>query len=887
MADTLPLKKLAEISRTGNKYPAMKLVGSNFETAAVLSKLVKDRNPSKFTTSDARSYYNLDYSEQEQLSKEVIQKIKNAENIMQLFPDLELAAQILISSILSPKDMVSTEVIYKYDRTIMPAALSAQIISLIEEEMSLYYKFKEILPDIIREALFVSGAYVKAIIPESAIDEIINNPAVMATESFSEILEKPSIGFLGSPIDSSHTQVTMESIRGSIGGFKGPYDDHLYLTAEDIGRHRAAASTLSNLITVTDNFKYLKLPSALKALASKNARNSIRKTAMESNGAIKYTDTEVENMFFKRPSTREVPFVAVNTKDTAVRVSVGRPMDIKIPTEATIPVHVPGDPKEHIGYFILLDEEGNPIIFNNVMNGCDFSQLNSTDNQISTMLGARARRNLMGSSRTQLNIQDYTMAYKGIVEGDLLRRLKNGIYGRKLEISASDHIYQIMLSRTLASQFTKLLYIPAELITYFAFNYTSDGLGKSLLEDLKVLTSLRAILLFAKVNAMAKNSIAVTHVNMTLDPDDPDPMKTIEVGMHEVMKLRQQQFPLGINTPTDLVDWIQKAGLEFTFDGHPGIPQTKLEFESKNFQHQMPDNELDEILRKQTIMAFGLSPETVDNGFASEFATTVVTNNILLSKRVLQWQDKLTPKMTQYVQHIIANDYVIRERLAELIKPELAQIDRYLDAEEKAMRDDNEAKFIDYLIDLYAENLIVALPRPDVTSIETQSQAFQQQEEALDKALEYWVSSTFMTTEIAGEFANMVDAVKASLKAYFMRQWMSENGFMSQLADITSTNEEDKPIIDLNEISKDHMEGVMRTALQYIESLKNARIAANKDIENMDVEGSGPMDTSSSDSDSGSDEGMDDTGSPEGIEDDLGDGLDFDMGDDGETEEPV
>jgi len=880
MADITPLRKLAEMANTGKKYPAMKLVGGQLKSAAIISKLVKDRNVQPFNIHDKNSFYNLDTSGFKLVSDEVAEKMRAAENIMQLFPDLELAAQILISSILSPKDMVSTEVIYKFSESVMPASLSAQFISAISEEMEKHYGFKKQLPDILREAMFISGAYVKAVIPESAVDDVINSQFNVSTESIAEILDSPSIGILGNPVvQSSSNKLSMESIRAKYkGGAVAGYNQNLHIATESNSNPSPGASKMMELVQITDNFKYLKLPHALKTLSENSIRNTVRSVSTES-AAVRFSDKEITDMFFRKVDPKEVPFVAVKTRDQTSRPSVGRPMDMKIPTEATIPVYIPGDPKTHVGYFILLDEEGNPLVYTRMLQviGSMNASLTDNTNQVTTLLTQRAKRNLIGNSDRNLFVNDYTKAYKGIIEGDLIYRLKNGIYGQRLELGASDQVYQMMMARTLAGQYTRLLYVPAEMVTYFALNFTTDGIGKSLLDDLKVLTSLRAILLFAKVMAMAKNSIAVTHVNMTIDPDDPDPMKTIETGINEVIKMRQQYFPLGINTPLDLVDWVQRAGLEFTFEGHPGIPQTKFDFESKNFQHQLPDNELDELLRKQTIMAFGLSPETVDNGFASEFATTVLANNILLSKRVLQWQDKLTPCMTGYVKQVIRNDFTVRERLYTLIENELASVDRYLDADQKTLRDHDQKKFINYLIDYYSTYLEITLPRPNVTSVETLSSAFDQQSEALDKALEFWVSSSFMTEELVGEVSQSIDAVKVALKAYFMRQWMSENGFMTELADIVSTNEEDKPVLDLNEINKEHIQGVMRGVLEFLKTLENARSAGNKDVQKMNVEGSGSIEpstpSSSSETESQPSEGGEEGGGEGGGDFDLGDDI--------------
>jgi hypothetical protein len=423
------------------------------------------------------------------------------------------------------------------------------------------------------------------------------------------------------------------------------------------------------------------------------------------------SDKELEQLIYKGSQSGAKPFADVKTQRMSKRNSVGRPLCMKIPSEAVIPVHVPGDPKAHIGYFVLIDEEGNPITRSSAMSALgqmqsQFSTSNTSHSLTSTLL-ARARRNLTSNDNKNLTLDQAAKIYSDIVESDLIERLKNGVYGSRAEIAKTNDVYRIMMARTFANQYTRLLYVPSELVTYFAFKYYENGVGKSMLDDLKVLTSLRSILLFAKVMAMTKNSIAITNVNMTLDPHDPDPQKTIEMSIHEIMKMRQQYFPLGINSPNDLVDWIQRAGFEFTFEGHPGLPQTKFEFDTKNMNHPIPDTELDELLRKQTLMAIGLSPETVDAGFTAEFAVTVVKNNILLSKRVQQIQEVFAPQLTDNIRKIILNDNEFRIKVIETLKDNKLSLEKVLTDEEKELYASNEEQFYQEFYEVLIHRLML------------------------------------------------------------------------------------------------------------------------------------------------------------------------------------
>lgn len=887
-------------NQRGKEVPALSLVANNPQVAAIFSKLVSDREAAiKFDKNKASSFYGLDQNGLSEISQSIQNREKDAENMMQLFPDLELAAQILISSILSPKDMVNTEIIYKLRDSIIPAELGMTVVEIFSRHLEGHYKFKQKLPEILREMLFESGAYVRAVIPESAIDEVINGRGVISTESLNELFtadkKVQQLGILGPGLSAKKEEAELKTGLESFDRIERlPYQHFeagISLKSDTKGEEIKFEG-----IEVTDNFLFLKLPNAIRANNRAKINHVIggRRAAIEAYGDKKpVTTKEFEALIYKGVRGSATPFVSIKTERTAKRRSVSRPLDMLIPTSAVLPVHVPGEPRNHIGYFVLLDEEGNPLSrqsstksLNNLQ-----SNLNSQNTNMSSFLLQKARNNLEGQQNRNISIDQAAKIYSDIVESDLIERLRNGIYGNGAEISNSQDIYRIMLARQLSNQYTRLLYLPVELTSYFAYKYYDNGTGKSLLDDLKIITSLRSMLLFAKVMAMTKNSIALTHVNMTLDPNDPDPQKSIELSIHEIMKMRQQYFPLGINSLSDLTDWIQRAGYEFTFEGHPGIPQTKFEFETKNIQHTVPDSDVEDLLRKQTFMALGLSPETVDNGFSAEFATTVVANNILLSKRVLQIQEHLTPQLTNYGQTLSKNDIEIRKELFEALKASKGQLESFLSDEEKAFMVENEDGFLREFVDVVIEHLELDLPKPDITTLENQSQAFEHYSESLEKALDAWINSEFITETLAGDINSNIDTIKAAYKAYFLRLWMAQNGFMTELADIVGKTEDGRPAIDIQESMATHIEGLMLGTNQFIKQLKPFKDASNADLAALDASNGGG---SSSSSDSGmsdsSDFGGDDTMGGMGDLDGLGDldaaPVEPETGDGQETKKP-
>lgn len=828
------LKNAVQAMHSGKKFPALVLVRENPEMAAMVSKLVKSHDPADYDINKERTYYNLNQSQLQAISEETKARVADSYNILQLFPDIELAIQIIISSILSPKDMVKTELIYRSRENILPAELTLKLNSIISSHLEGYYAIKDDLQDILRETLFTTGSYIKAVIPENIVDELINRNKTISTESLRDIVAGDKIvqmGFLGNSNQEEKKSIGLED-RLSLRYQKESYDPKIAVENTDL------------FIEVTDNFNVLRLPKIAEHMRRTQIKKMVRgnRTATESYSHTTISNKDFANVVYKDHQNKSEVFISIPSPEAAKRKSIGRPLTMKIPSEAVIPVYVPGNEKEHIGYFVLLDIDGNPITLESNrdhlegLSGVLSNPSQSQNNSLSSLLTQKAKRNLVseGSSPT---IDQISKIYANIVESDLINRMNNGLYKTNVSISKNEQIYRIMLARSLAGKYTRLLYLPGELSTYFAFKFFPNGVGKSYLDDLKVLTSLRAILLFSKVMATVKNSINTQKVDLNLDPEDPDPTKTMEFAVHEISKLRQQYFPLGMNSPVDLVNWIQRAGLMFNFKNHPGIPQTEFDFQSQPMQHTIPDNELDDMLRKQTYMTLGLSPETVDNGFNSEFATTVISNNILFSKRVIQLQTTFTRCLTDLGRKIAHADQYIREEICNALIENKALIEKSIqNDEDKQLFTEDTKAYVEDLVDVFIDMLEIDLPKPDITTIETQSAAFDQYVEALDKTLDAWISSEIFPSEIAGDINSNMDSIKAIVRAYFIRNWMAENGYMPELNDIVTSGEDGEPVLNIYDINQSHMEGLMASCMRFIQQIKTAKEAVNKDLANLQVE---------------------------------------------------
>jgi len=886
---TRNLKSVISLVNNGKSYPAISLVKTKPELAATLSKLVESRFKPEIDSKGNRKAAQADNGNLQSISNDIVEKTNDSESILQLFPEMELAEQILISSVISPKDMSSGDIIITGPQGFLPPQVHAALVNKIREYFDHEYQIKKILPDILKDVLFRTGSYPIAVIPESSIDDIINGTNSIGTEQIADIVSKSgevkNLGYLGNTKEK--TPETKPKI--SFEYFQEYTKKDNYVS--ELKFQEPGKKLLDTFVRVDDNFSMLKFPKLInrfnkdrvkKILSSASKNPSFGFENMSADKRLNHA--QLQNLLYKSKRRKSEAIVKVNSAADASRMSIGKPLIMRLPSESIIPVHVPGDEKNHIGFFVLLDEEGNPLSknsntnhFNNLQSKLNGNQTNPGGSDMGSYLLDKAKTGI-GGNDVKTRINNASKLYADIIEMDLLERLKNGIYGSKVELGRNQEVYRIMLARTFSNQSTRLLYLPAELVTYFAHRYDENGVGVSLMDNMRILNSFRAMMLFTRVMASMKNSIGRTNIKLKFDENDPDPIRTSEIAMHEIAKTRQQYFPLGINTPTDLVDWIQKSGYEFSFEGHPSVPEVGIEFTETSSNYVKPDTDLDEELKKRSIMAIGLSPETVDNGFSSEFATTVVSNNILLSKRVQQIQDSIVPFLSDHGRKVISNDSNVVADLRAIIEENSTEIKKVISTVPELANADPVA-VVEYLLTSFLESFELDLPKPDSITLENQMTAFTVYSEGLDKAIDAWINEEIMNSDVAGEISSKANNMKAIIKAYYLRKWMAENNVFTELSELTTKDEAGNPVLKLFEVQAQHIEGLIRSSVNLIKQTKGMADAANKDISNL-TDGAGLSDDSSTsestsdDSDQGDFDFSDDETSIENalpVDDDLED----------------
>ena len=613
---------------------------------SVKKKMVRDPNAeSKRDYSTEQYEIDVDRSALENTIHDTALSISEAKNQLDALPNLGLTKDVIISSVLSPNDMMSTELNYANDSDLF-GDIEASLTTVIKDYFDDEYELPSLLSPWLETSLFIEGALALAVVPESSIDHAINTNLKITQESirseFDDNGNPLSMGNLRTPRYLKGNTTRSRNTTGlSLESFSVDADVTYINTVGksenkwDIG------------VRVTDNPNVLKMPMI---------NDKIRQDKLaEIYGNRGFGVENFKSNMFKPDSSGELypdritnakPIITLKTLDDLEKKTLGHPVVFEFPTEAVIPVYSPSDPSEHVCYFLAVDENGNPIRMDQ-----NHDQFRSMEQNFANGQNTNAASSLISTANAMgmtdvKNVDEQgavAMAnlYSRVIEQDLVQRMDSGgFHGRDLKLGKANELYKLMFVRALAQMNTQLVFIPKELMTYIAFDYKPNGVGRSLLDKTKILGSLRMVEVMTSAIANTKSSIDHRVINIEIDPEDPDPMKRVQQYLHEFQRATKAAFPMGVNSFADITDYLQRAGVQVKVSGHEGMPDMGMEVNNQRMDYNKPDDDYREKLDKDHIMAMGAPPESIRSAEDIQFATNIISGNVYFAK-ISMWRQKI------------------------------------------------------------------------------------------------------------------------------------------------------------------------------------------------------------------------------------------------------
>ena len=736
------------------------------------------------------------------------------DDVFSLFPNIKIAIEIMTSSILSPNTMTGEDYNLTIKNKILPLDIAGSIVNIIKEHIDNNYGFKDKLYKIIEETIYTKGSYCEIILPPDLI-----------TDLYSKIEKREKRLAAGvEEFMSSFDNVSMNS----------------FINSRNLNRDMKAIDNKykeAKLLTINENYTYFIRDKVIENLLNNNYNYGIDsglEDAVVVDKILMLDDTiELENEFK----------IAFNKK---------------IPSESILPISDKDDPHKHYGYFVFLNNTGTPINKSEMQVPENANLINfglaSDNKKVSDgeKLIKKAQSSLSNITKKAPELNNRRKLVENLIAAKIQTTMKNSLMKDLVnyDIELNKEMTELIYKKIESNEKVNIVFVPNKYLMYYAIDYRDNGTGKSILEDILLLTSVKATLFLARIAAYIKSSIVVTDIKLELDEDDPDPDRTLAKVLNYVKKSRQMQLPIGMMKVNDLVDWLHNVGFKITAE-HPRLPRFNLDYEENLLNSNPPPDDLEELLEKYISLSLGVTPEMVDNSYSPDFATTIVANNVLMTRRIFMKQKMLNPLLSKHIRKYIENDPILYNKIKTLIEDNLRKIKKKISKSSfnteivKKLNKLKDSVMSAWVMKEVLKTIDVNLPKPELQDDDPNAELFDKLSSKLDNVLDVILSDDMFDSELLGDLADKVENQKNILKGLITYKWMSQNRFLPEVADIFNVDEDGKPVFNLADEYKTLVEALKANIVPLLKEMNKFKKKSDEQLDK--IENGEDEDTSSED----------------------------------------
>ena len=737
---------------------------------------IMDRLTTITSTSRPRSGLESYKSYMIPLTKQIAQLRLDNETMCMLAPEIKTAETIVIPSIMSPTDLKDGTITLLSTSKLLDDATNLRISELLDAHFNAGMGLSIKLQEWIREALYGAGSKPIMVLPISELDTVINDPtAVQYTTTQTDYAATEALRIRNKLLNID----TVEAI--SI------FDMADTKVAKDIKTPQAAIEALKpdletavtkfvkahgDEIRESDsyNFKDKFKESAQKDFA-KLVVSALNSITMVDNPDVMKVDkarkADTKAKIQQRIVTHYKPKTMVSL-GADVGVDKGNPVMYELPPESVIPIYTPGTPTDHIGYFIMLDEFGNPLQISEDMGMDDAnnsSRLDATSFYKAMGLDGYFNRNSSQAKRDELMAD----IYQSIIQNHLKSRLKSGGF-ENLDIGTPEPVYRCLFARYLAARKTKMLFVPKDFVTYFCFNYNSNGTGRSQIEGIKFTLSLKITLLICRMMAAMNSAINRKTISVQFDEKMGDPVQYIELLKKEAIEKSIVNFSYD---PADITRSLAQRAISVKAKGIPGAENFDISTEPNEVRDIKPDEGLAQDIDNLMILGLDTPPSAMNMLSENEFSRSVATNNLFFSRRISAKQAVTCKHVGNYIRTYVRFSEVLKTKITEIIHQGGAKQAENT-AEDAGTAEDKSVSNAAMLDDII-NNIKASLPSPDIAPNKTEF-------EELDAVIQS------MSTALEGIFDNdlasddPIPVIRSIVKSDLIRELMDRIGVSKGLA---------------------------------------------------------------------------------------------------------
>lgn len=753
-----------------------------------------------------------------QVSDDTHTKIEELKNLTIVAPEIKVAKRVIVSTIMSPQDLQTNKVNITMNYDGLSEDVKNKILEKLNSHFNDEFHFASKLFDWLQVAGFEEGAKAILVLPkheldvQNAIADVINGTeglggSIKSIKASTENLYDPipvrgSVEALNSHTPESDLQkrdalnavinaeldVALENL-GVEDFFRNLSDDDKkkkYVDTVKVGREdkQINVNNKTNLMEMVreGTFKLLRKNGDGTIMVTRDLSHitkSIGKTSGVLENLLKDARAQLTGFDPKNPNAMISAAVRCYTVSDDIKVGENDlPIVLEVPSDAVIPVCAPRDNKNHIGYFILVDENGQFISGTN-----NYFRTGSTD--VTNRLAMNAAKGVYGNatltsfadlaSNPAIALQQMENVFAVAVNKLLESKMgEKGLSG--LNINMHNAVGKALFLNLLANNRIRMVFVPEPMMVYYRFDHRDNGTGKTLLEDSSQMLALRTTFMIARLMAAIDNATLHRTIEVDLDEKETNPEQAMSILTRQAISKYTPSFSTEVQTAAEsLVSRnmsIKPKSIAGTTDN------LSVNIDKSYGNSQPPDSDLMDKLNNWIGMCFGGLPASVLNQLGeNEFSRSVATTNMYFGNSVAGWQMAIQPYNKRFVVNYVSSCSKLIDMIRRTIKGDVKG--------EPEKREENTSEdVVDEQIETQVRDIIesigVDLPPPQMAVKKAHFEEIQSFSEMIEKIVGIIYNDDIV---IDDELKSNMGVVRAAITSKLLREFLPKLG-CTAIADI-------------------------------------------------------------------------------------------------------
>lgn len=722
-------------------------------------------------------------------SREIARIRVENERIRIMAPEIAQAASIMIPAIMAPNDLRDSAVKIVCKSTKLTDAQQVSIGTYLTQWFDTNMSLSVNLPKWIDEALYGAGSKPLLVIPVTAFEDAVGDASkdiipITSLESFNESVQGEArsdswFGFTNhqknAAGDEPNSDIHARRVMASTESMWLDYIDGIdpdtkqeksyNHTRDPDSKESKAYFDLVKAVVSTESLSVIDNPGAISRTYMQNGKARANVSAsLSQRAAVRGKDKlkEVANAARKGESIpmKQSDVTIFDAPDEGTHPK-SEGIFLPLPPESVIPLYVPGTPDDHLGYFVMIDQTGNPInIGDYESSSLQASADTPNQNTFVQLFQAYGFNQNMPFDNGRSTIANL---YQNIVESHLKSTAANAGFAN-VGFGSNASVYRCMLTRFLQQRQTQLLFVPKEMMTYMCFKYAPNGTGVSKLEEVKYILALRTMLVTCRLISAFNNAIDRRKITIGFDDtftgDVLEHMRTIQ---REAIRKSAITFT---HDPTSISQQITEKSYTIAATGIPGIPQYAVSNESNDRGSTTIDTDLGEDLKNLLILNLDVPPAAMNALGDNEYSRSILTTNLLFSRKCVEKQKVVKLHASHWVRSIIRYSEELTTEILNLIqKP-----DGIAEAQDAGTINIDQMNFERDIL----PHIEIFLPPPNIASNQTQFENMESYSQHIDNILISRLPEGLVTTE---EGKTVLEQIRALYKSRLIGEFMQEIGF--------------------------------------------------------------------------------------------------------------